>query len=81
MVAQSAGYRSFVGKNGTPWFIYNFLVPFTEAETKQGQCVGTNVASFWTTKFMPVSPGAKVELSFEPNATGKAVLTSIKEIQ
>lgn len=80
MVAQSTGYRTFVGKNGTPWFIYNFLIPFTDAEEKQGQCVGSNVASYWTNKFIPVNPGVKCELLFEPNASGRAVLTKIIEL-
>lgn len=80
MVAQSAGYRTLVGKNGTPWFIYNFLIPFTEQEEKAGQCVGSNVATYWTSRFLPVNPGKKCELRFEPNAQGRAVLVDIKEI-
>lgn len=75
MQAVVTGYKHFVGKDGRPWYVYNVIKSFTDAG--KALCVGMEVAQFWTNQQFDVQPNDKVDLTFEPNGSGKAVLSNI----
>lgn len=75
MQAVVTGYKHFVGKDGTPWYVYNVIKSF--GDVGKALCVGMETAQFWSNKQFDVQPNDKVDLIFEPNSSGKAVLSDI----
>lgn len=77
MQGQAAGYRSFTGKNSARWYVYGFLVPFTQRERSQGDCQGYAVKEFWSTQRFEVVPGKAYDLLFDPGYNGRADLAAV----
>lgn len=79
MIGQCAGFRSFTGRNGVIWFIYGFLVPYSDRERSQGYCDGLKVVEYWVDKSLDCQSGKAYELFFEPDMSGKARLSYVQE--
>lgn len=77
MQGQCAGVRSFTGKNNVQWFVYGFLVPYSDNEKRQGICNGLAVKEMWSNKSFDVTPGQPYDLFFEPGYNGRAELAAV----
>lgn len=75
MQAVLTGYKHFVGKDGRPWYVYNVIKPFSDSG--KALCVGMETAQYWCDKQFDAQPNDKVELTFEPNNSGRAVLSKM----
>ncbi len=69
------GSKHFVGKDGTPWFIYYVMQAFDKFE--RATCIGCCGREYWTHERFDVQPNDKVELFFDSNNLGKAVLSKM----
>ncbi|MBC6676760.1 MAG: hypothetical protein H9L35_11245 [Acinetobacter sp.] len=69
------GSKHFVGKDGTPWSIYYVMQAFDKFE--RATCIGCCGREYWTHERFDVQPNDKVELFFDSNNSGKAVLSKM----